>query len=141
MSMDKLDKLITSFSAKGNTIRVGILDDSPRKDDKSLNNPTLGAIHEFGTAKIPARSFIRIPLMENLQGMLQANASYLGKSIENGDLPQMMTKVAELAADIVSEAFDSQGYGKWAPNQAGTTPLVDTGQLRASISYDFKGDK
>lgn len=131
-----------------------------------LNSDTLD-IH------IPTRSFLRMPLMSsegkrkiinNVKKALNKNDAFglnikeagnnyntvaYDKDKDSEVLTYMLTGVANAigisAVERVMDAFETSGFGKWAPiseftkkNRQGdkdNPPLNDTGQLRNSISY------
>lgn len=114
----------------------------------------LGSIHEYGApgAGIPQRSFLRVPLA--------SNAKNLFKKIEKDlKFSKINTKVAlgKLGANgqsVVLQAFKTQGDGKWSAlkpssisqrkkgkGSGSTKPLIDTGQLRQSITFEVRDVK
>jgi hypothetical protein len=139
-----------------------------RHGDASLNNPTLGLIHEFGTKQvvestpsgetgpgavatfehvthhaIPARSFLRMPLMTRLQTRIDEIGRGVWRAIvlKRGMLPALAT-LGTVARNLVDAAFASGGFGQWAPNTPATirrkgssAPLIDSAQLRKSVTY------
>lgn len=141
-----LDNLLKALgSARKPRIRVGVLGNSGRSDGKS--NALIGAAHEFGTTRVPMRSFLRIPLAERLPGALEA-AGLTGKEamegiVEDGSILPWLKMVAVAAEGVVAEAFDTGGFGKWPPLKAATLRrkrvhqiLVETQQLRNSITSE-----
>lgn len=126
------------------------------------------------TVVIPTRSFLRMPLLNGdfkdylLTKIGIADIDSLGKDQEGKQLvrehnleqaqnalknnPQIMKKIANfVAAEALAQvqnAFESGGFGKWAPiseitkkNRKGdkdNPPLDDTGDLKDSISVEVK---
>lgn len=152
-----LDQLIKALKTKAPEAVVGILGDRnsrnkvARKNSGSAaitNNATIGAIHEFGSAHMPQRSFLRVPISDHLEKVME-NSGALDKStmkdvITSGTILPWMKKITILAEGIVIKAFDTGGYGKWPkwrnPNYTnnGNKILVDTQQLRNSITSECK---
>lgn len=137
-----LEQLIKALKAKPPTVRIGILGGG--------RNATVGAVHEFGAPArgIPQRSFLRIPLSEHLDkeleksGMLDAET--LKEVIASGTMLPWMKQLAIVAEGVVDDAFENSGPGwpKWKnPNykNEGGMLLVDTGQLRESITSEVDG--
>lgn len=108
------------------------------------------------TVVIPTRSFLRMPLLSSegkkeLMNVVKSEidnkfkASDLSSSTANKTLDDAIHLIAETAYLRVLQAFESGGFGKWAPiseftkqhrkNNKGSPPLTYTGQLRRSISY------
>lgn len=143
-----LDNLIKAFKDNLSRARVGVLGSKvTRGTDKSagLNNATIGAMHEFGTSKLPVRSFLRVPISDNLENRMESagafNKEELDEVVKTASFVPWLKKVAILAEGIVADAFSSNGFGKWKPTKhvnGGNTTLVDTGQLRDSITSEVK---
>lgn len=155
LKTDGLDKLIKSLHGKTPTIRVGVLGSkasraAPAGSQENPNNAEVGATHEFGspTEGVPQRSFLRIPISDNLDKKLTESGAFdpdtLSKVVKQGTVTPWMKKIAIIAENIVSEAFDTGGFGKWPrwknkkyKNNTGQI-LVDTAQLRNSITSEVK---
>lgn len=142
-----LDQLLKALKATPPVVRIGVLGGGARSDGSS--NATVGAAHEFGTHTLPARSFLRVPISENLADRMESAGAFdkdvLADVIASGTIRPWMQKVAILAEGIVAEAFDTGGFGKWPALKAKTLGrkkvqqiLVETGQLRNSISSEVK---
>jgi hypothetical protein len=108
--------------------------------EEPWSNAQIGYAHEFG-AGAPRRSFLFQPLFARMSGELAR------EDINEGDLfdttKGLLTSMARIAKNVVDGAFDSGGYGAWAPlkreyaktkyRNAGLI-LIEFGQLRRSIS-------
>ena len=114
-------------------------------------NAAIGAAHEFGSMKngLPRRSFLRDPLIDHLQKKLETAGAFSqaeqAEVLKVKSLVPWAKKIVIVAEEIVRGAFDSNGYGKWAPLKPGTLArkttkdtLVETTQLRDSIVSDVK---
>lgn len=115
---------------------------------------------------IPTRSFLRMPLLSS-EGKAAIRKEVMSKkyikesigndrelnkitwSKDNDSLMDAIGFAIGLAAhDRVMKAFDSEGFGNWKPttpqskkhrkNNPAEPTLVDTGQLRGSITYEVK---
>ena len=153
---------------KGYAINVGIMgskaDDIHKiKNEKGewvepkepLTNGFIGAIHEFGSVSrnIPARSFLRFPLRIGLPTKLRLNQKGMVNALLQGTFKNWLTKLGFACEEIVDHAFESSGDGSWKPLKASTIrarkkkgadkflPLIDTGQLRRSISSEVVVDE
>lgn len=102
----------------------------------------IAAVQEFGSAngQVPERSFLRVPLRAG-QDRFQQIFRQLLPQVNSGELTmfQVLSQVGAAAAATSQEAI-SQGIAP--PNAPSTierkgssTPLVDTGRLRQSITY------
>lgn len=150
-----LDKIIKALGGKPPKARVGILGDKAVrganeqgevKSESGSTNAEIGAAHEYGTSKLPQRSFLRIPISENLQKYLQkaglTDKDTLKQVIATGSVVPWLKQVAVTAETIVIDAFDSAGFGKWKPSdmtkKTNHQTLVETQQLRNSITSDVE---
>jgi len=142
-----LDKLLKALGAKMPTARVGVLGDKNVRSTKgATSNATVGAAHEFGTSKLPMRSFLRVPITEHLQAKMEAagalDKQVLRQVIALGSVLPWLQKIAVIAEGIVGEAFDTGGFGKWPPSmmdyKKNHQTLVETQQLRNSITSEVK---
>lgn len=141
-----LDWFIAGLKGKLPVVRVGILNDSPRGSGKEPTNATVGIAHEFGTSKLPQRSFLRMPISERLMKELESKKAFdknvLAQVVKNKTIEPWMKKVAVAAEAVVAEAFDTGGFGKWKPSNMSRKKvhqtLVETQQLRNSISSVVK---
>lgn len=144
LNMKGLDKLIRALGEKPPMIKVGILGSDSARDGQGPSNADIGAIHEFGKAGFPVRSFLRVPLMDELRPALERNRVLSKKSmkevLESGTIIPLFTTIAIIAEGVVLGAFDSGGYGKWPPSDMTHKKvhqtLVETTQLRDSITAE-----
>lgn len=161
-----LDQILKALKAKPPVVRVGILGEKtqrvegkttltfsevqnlkkPRRGADVPTNAEIGASHEFGTSKLPQRSFLRMPLADRLQKEMESagalDEKVLKEVIRSGSVVPWLKKIAVLAEGIVLGAFDSGGYGKWKPSdmryKTVHQTLVETQQLRNSITSEVK---
>lgn len=149
LNVKGLDKLIKALKAKVPVARVGILGTKDQRTGKETSNATVGAAHEFGTAHLPQRSFLRVPISEHLSARMESAGALdedtMKEVIAEGDIVPWMKKVAILAEGIVADAFDTAGFGKWPALNPKTMKkkknqqiLVETQQLRNSITSEVK---
>lgn len=152
-----LDKIMKALGGKPPKAKVGILgdkvtrgagDNDTTKKQEGPTNAEIGAAHEFGTSKLPQRSFLRIPISENLAKRMDkaglTDKDTLKQVVATGSVGPWLKKVAVLAESIVIDAFDSGGFGKWKPSnmddKKNRQTLVETGQLRNSITSVVEGE-
>lgn len=151
--------------AGGRTVRVGVLADTPKRDESSKRGkhskkarirekvarraaPSLlevAIIHEFGAGPIPARSFIRATLDEKRAEIIKlqvalAQQVLLGKLTAAQALAQLGAKVASMCqARIVAGIAPPLAASTLRRKGAKSTPLIQTGQLRSSITFAVEG--
>lgn len=127
--------------------RLGVLEDSGKNGrTDTATNATIAAAHEYGTSKLPVRSFLRMPINEKMNEYLMHAGAFdkkkLQEVIATGSLIPWVRKIGVIGEQIVSDAFNSAGFGKWKPSnmdeKSVKQTLVETQQLRNSITSDVK---
>lgn len=111
-----------------------------------LTNAALGVIHELGsvTRGIPARSFLRLPIETKGKEIVQLlNSKAVKEMIGAGNMKGVFNLLAIKAEQIVQRAFETRGFGQWAPLKQATieakgssAPLIDSAQLRQAVTSD-----
>jgi hypothetical protein len=133
-----VDRIFTMGSPK---ISVGIHEADGGHEHEGLSVVALAAIHEFGIG-VPERSFIRAWFDENEERAKEALRRLLVSVIEGKRKPDQALELFALWAVGEIQARIARGI---APALAESTieakgssvPLIDTGQLRSSISYEI----
>lgn len=144
--LDNILKMLKSTAI----IKVGILGEkSVRGNGTSSSHPSnadIGAQHEFGTSKVPKRSFLLEPITDNMDKYLKEadvlDPETLKTLVKTVSPEVLLRKIGILAEGIIGDGFSSGGFGKWAPwkskgyeNNTGMI-LVDSQQLRNSITSE-----
>lgn len=121
------------------TVDVGIIDagEHPSGD---ITVAGIGFVHEFGSATVPERSFIRSTIQKRKKDIISLQKKLL-KKISNGQME--VKKGLELIGEFTSAAIKEKIIAiKSPPNTPATiaakgssNPLIDTGQLKNSITY------
>ena len=149
--MNELNKevknLQNSLNPQGQYAKVGLPESSGDHEDSGTPIVAIGAIHEFGIG-VPMRSFLRVPIGEHSAEI--ANIAKIGakKIVDgSGNITGTLKAMGETGVSISKESFSSNN---WAPlkdptrggkNKDGdATPLVDTGTLKRSITYQIDKD-
>lgn len=146
LKFDVGDKLVKAFK-KMPVARIGVLGATASRQSGAMdgvNNAEVGAFHEFGTSKLPQRSFLRMPLNEKLGPALETSgaidAATLEQVAKEGTIRNWMEKIGVLAEGIVLEAFATGGFGKWKASNMKDKKvqqtLVETQQLMKSITSE-----
>lgn len=151
-----LNQLIKAFKGKTPVVSVGIMGTDGTKlkitgdgfahGALASTVAEVGAAHEFGTSKLPRRSFLRMPLTKNLHRFLNKAGAFdpakLQEVVESGTLVPWMKKIAITAEQVIQAAFDTGGFGEWIPSditkKKNPQTLVETQQLRRSITSVVK---
>ncbi len=149
-NIDGLDKLLSALKGKPPTASIGVPGTPRTKDGNGkgpeLTNAQVGAFHEFGTSKLPVRSFLRVPLIDHLAKRLESKGlldqHLLQQVIATRSPIPWAEAVVKTAAEIVDEAFETSGFGKWPPSdmrhKQNPQTLIETSQLRESIVTEVK---
>lgn len=122
------------------TVDVGILASEGMHEGSGTTVAQIGFYHEFGTVMAPERSFIRSTINGQSKDIKKvASAQY--KKVLNGDITTEdgLGVLGAFTAGLIQEKFTSND---WVPNtdrtqarKGSSAPLIDTGQLRQSISF------
>lgn len=154
-----LEDLIEAYRESDTKVvsKLGILGDAAMRtpdeegeetdDSGPPTNAAIGLFHEFGTSKMPQRSWLRMPLQmrwfQNLiaEGVLDEQS--LNDVIQNKSFYNWYEKLSIVALATVLEAFNTGGFGEWAPvknmqRKKVQQILVETQQLRDSVTYDVR---
>ena len=127
---------------KSGLVEVGIIASEKHEGDE-LTVAEVGFYNEFGTTKIPERSFIR-STVKNKTKELKALSSKLLKSIVNGKMTTTdgLGIIGEKMSDEIQRAMVKL---RTPPNKPATirrkgssNPLIDTEQLKSAITYEVK---
>lgn len=133
------------------TVRIGILgsDAGEIHTGSSLTNAEIGTFHEFGTSKMPRRSFLEEPLKAGLtfdQDEMRDMKKLLWKQFfVKGSPEAFMEKLMYKALSVIKASWNAGGNPAWQSLTANTLKqkakknqspaiLTATTQLRNSIS-------
>jgi|SRR6185436_3059624 len=164
----KVERWLQELITSNRTVHVGIVadpamsgPDSSAASKKRRDAPDAGsllkvaAVHEYGyePKNIPERSYLRSTFNENNEKLFQVFKKALkmqGETYGASEAEQVkvFSIVGQWMADKVKAKFTSNSWEalkdpfRGGKNKRGNAkPLIDTGQLRASISYQVvKGD-
>lgn len=140
----QLEKLIKELNAD-HSVDIGVFSDAKTPDGQSVAQ--YGAANEFGSVSVPnrppKRSFIRMPLEVKQGDIAKYAESHAREHIEAGDIKAIFEDIGIAGQAKIQEAFDTAGFGTWAPDADSTVarkgsdaPLIDTGLLRKSVTYE-----
>jgi len=122
-----------------------------KKSQDKITNTEIAFAHEFGFRgryrRLPERSFLRMPIQDDFQTVFQQYAVSPEAKDDFIYKPNKFLKVVgELALQVIDDAFANGGSSKkkwddlsdWAKSTKKVDQiLVETGQLRDSISYEI----
>lgn len=145
VNLGKLNKLRSDLNQKI-VAEVGILADGKagQMHEGNITNLYLGIVQMFGSVSqnIPPRDFILMPIETKKQLLLDLlKRPEVANMIMDGQLVKVMKLLGEQGDAIIQSAFDTGGFGKWAPLKPSTIKrkgssaiLINEGQLRRSIT-------
>ena len=144
-----LKKAIDALLKSGVEIKVGVLSipnsgDVSAKDKKKSSTTSVlevAMVHEFGSPakRIPKRSFLVSTFESKKDSWLRAFKTLLSNVTSDVDLNNALQQFGQLMQRDVRLKFTNNN---WAPlKYRKGNPLLDTGQLRRSISYQVKKGK
>lgn len=141
----KLVARIFQFGAP--KISVGIHEadgDQPHGDGGGLRMIDIATIHEFGLGNVPERSFIRAWFDENQDRAREGLRRLLQSVVSGKRTPeQAIDTFAQWCVGQIQKRI-AQGIApplsaRRIAEKGSSVPLIDTGQLRSSISYEVYG--
>ncbi len=138
-----LDKLLKAMKGPIPEAKVGILGGGARSGGDTTN-AEIGKKHEFGDEGMPIRSFLRVPISENMQKYLDKagafDESVAKEIIKKGSFLEFVRKIGIIGEAIVADAFATSGFGRWKSSdmryKKNKQTLVESTQLRNSISSE-----
>jgi hypothetical protein len=142
--LDALRKMLAQ--AKGLSITVGVHDAEGGASHQSTSATVadIASFHEFGTNRIPARSFLRAWFDENKAKNLDI-LQKLGRAVLQGKLDVRtgldlagLRFVGDIQRRIKAHIAPPLNEATIARKRS-STPLIDTGQLWSSIRHRIEG--
>ena len=128
---------------KDSVVKAGILaKDGSENHSEGITVFQIGMIHEFGVPEknIPRRSFIRVPIENNIKEitkLIENNHKLVSENAMSAKVA--LDRIGIKAQNTIKESFRNND---WKANSRATIkrkgssrPLIDTGQLIGSISY------
>jgi len=112
-----------------------------KRSGAALTVAEVGAIHEFGSGRIPKRSFIK-GTIDQQRAQILRRMEIGGEGVLTGKLDQRtaMELIGEYTVGRIKQRMANGISPANAPStiarKGSSTPLVDTGQLRNSITYE-----
>ena len=139
----ELDKLIANFKDI-KIVNVGIIGG---EQQDGIPMASIGMVQEFGSVvnNISKRSFIKEPLLAHLSEKIKRQKEKLKQYLFiDKRLDEAYNLMGNTAKSIIISSFKNKNDGQWAPNAPSTikkkgvdNPLIDTGRLRRSITYEL----
>lgn len=123
-------------------VTVGVHQDTGMHPNAGITNAQLGAVQHFGSDKIPSRPWLDV-------GVETGNADYLAileKAVKDGtDIDQALNQVGNVAvgkAQMYMTRLKTPANAQSTIARKGdNNPLIDEGELRASVNYKIQSTK
>lgn len=133
--MNELERIIKDIESLAKTeIKVGIIDDEYVAEYATYN--------EYGTSKIPARSFIRSTVDQKAEWSKAIEKTYNNIIDGKVSLNDGVNKLGATARDDIKSTINSNVPPPNAPSTVArkkhSKTLIDTGLMRDSITYEVK---
>lgn len=119
----------------------GAVAKQPRGDD--LNMAQLGAVHEFGSRNIPARPFLRPGVTDKgqrkkAQDIFDKRLNPLEASTVDRALGAVGESIVNFIQERIAKGIEPANAPSTIAQKGSSKPLVDTGRLRQSITWEVK---
>ena len=126
-------------------VYIGVPTSKNGMHEGGINMATLLALHVLGAPSrgIPQRDPLRPPLIANAQRYSDLLAIGLKNALANGTDPKLVyEKIGIVATNDVKDYFITGNFKalseKTIKAKGSSKPLIDTGELRNSISYEVR---
>lgn len=128
------------------SLNVGIPSDKGEREKSSgVTNAELGIIHEFGVPErgIPERSFMRSTAKEESKNIaklarIQITESLSGKISAYDAFSVIGVYFQNKIVEKITDGNFEENTKETIKRKKSSKPLIDTSQLRASITYEVK---
>lgn len=126
-------------------VYIGVPASKNGMHEGGINMATLLALHVLGAPSrgIPQRDPLRPPLINNAQRYTDLMAQGIKNALANSTDPNVVyEKIGIVASNDVKDYFVSGSFKpldqKTIDRKGSSKPLVDTGELRSSITYEIR---
>lgn len=144
-----IEQLAKRIEGGHKTVNVGFpaTGEMHRDEDgaSDMSVAAIAAVHEFGTDTIPERSFLRAGIRKNKAGYVRLNILNLRKVVR-GELTidRALGRLAEQAKADVQMEITNGDFPALDPEtirrKGSSKPLIDSGQMRQSVAWEFGDD-
>lgn len=113
VDLDKLKSLYESLKNRP-SIEVGVFSDRTGRDD-GMTNAQLAAIHEMGDPEhgLPPRSMLKVPIKDHANQIMSSIKGQAEQIVLKSGAMRLWKLIGIAAEKVVSQAFDTGGFGKW----------------------------
>lgn len=150
MTVNKLPAFLENIKAMQNKcVMIGIPEDKNARKEAGPTNAMIGMVQEFGSGakNVPPRPFLIPGIKEAQKEAVEVLKSGAVKALHGEDIEITFHKVGLIGQNHVKAKITNGQFAALAQStlaarmrarkngKAGSKPLVDTGQLLASITY------
>ena len=140
------DLIKTIREAANAKVLVGVPASKNSPHEGGINMATLAATHEYGAPSrgIPERSFLRSAIIENQDKITDLVSKGVKSYLEQGKEIDLMfyDRIGLFASNLVKDKIAKGPFKPLADatvkRKGSSKPLVDTGALRQSISWEVR---
>ena len=124
-------------------VYVGVTKDSNQREKGEATNALIAYVHEFGIG-VPERSFMRSTIIENAEKYRLIQRDNILPAIRNGTLTaeECYRRLGLVAQGDMQNKINTGDFKeldeKTVKRKKSSRPLVDTGALLQSITYEVK---
>lgn len=139
--LKKITHIMKEIAESKAHVKAGVLGNAKKRPSGDLSNVELAIVQEFGTSRIPARSFIASPFRKNrgqykdLLKVLLAKKVFKGEAGYGKALALIGQKMAADMKAAIVEGIPPPNAPSTIAAKGSSTPLIDTGALKNSITY------
>jgi hypothetical protein len=121
---------------------AGIIGATDQRDGGEFSNVQIGTVHEFGLG-VPERSFLRATVDERSTFYRRLVKKLMQRALDmKGTVSEALRILGEqMKADIVrriDRGIDPPLHPATIAAKGSSKPLIDTGQLKQSITYEVR---
>lgn len=111
----KLDRLeaLGATLGRGARIQVGIFSSKSGRQQGDNDNAAIGMVHELGLGRVPARSWLRMPIVFRKGQIMSEAAKGALEHVASGRAAQIWKNLGTACEGAVLDAFATGGFGKW----------------------------
>jgi len=142
--LDRVRLAMEVLKRRKSYVKAGVLASKDARASGEVGNVELAVIHNYGASTVPARPFILPPFLKNKKKYRAILTAAFKQSLAQGrpdDFDRALGLVGmSMQADIRNYVTQGANLATNAPStikaKGSSRPLVDTGNLLQSISYE-----
>lgn len=139
--LQKLEAFLKDM--QGHKLYVGVTKSSNSRPKDGASNALIAYVHEFGVG-VPERSFLRSTVLEQAQKYVKIQRDNIIPAIKSGVMTaeEAYRRLGIVASNDVKLKITNGPFTaldqKTIDRKGSSKPLIDTGELRQSITYEVR---